>query len=224
MSYTIIHVSKKANDLSLQIFGKLLAITPVRENTGKYVSWLCVCHCGNIVTRQSNYLKSNRRHSCGCIGKITHHGSCGTREYRIWQGMKTRCTNPLSINYRWYGGRGITVCKSWSKSFEEFYHDMGACPPNGSLDRINNNGPYSPENCRWASHKTQFSNKRNNRLITYNGDTHTIAEWARKLNILPDTISYRINKGWPIERAFQAPTNTGRHVTSHNNAHHKDSC
>ena len=224
MPYEIIRPGKQYDDLTLQMFGRLLALAPVQADAGKNITWLCVCHCGNVVTRKSNCLKRVRRHSCGCLGKNTHHGSTGTREYVIWQGMKSTCLNPAAPNFRWYGGRGISVCESWLSSFEDFYRDMGACPQSGTLDRIDNNGSYSPENCRWANHKTQFSNKRNNRLITYNGDTHTVAEWARKLGIIPDTISYRISKGWPIEKAFQAPMNTGRHPTSHNKTPHIDNC
>ena len=224
MSYEIIRPGKQYDDLSLKIFGKLLAIAPVRADTGAYVTWLCVCHCGNVVTRPSYGLKRIRRHSCGCLGKNTRHGATGSREYITWNGMKKRCTNPLAVNFRWYGGRGITVCEAWLNSFDAFYQDMGECPPGESIDRIDNNGSYSPDNCRWTNHKAQVSNKRNNRFITYNGETNTITEWANKLNILSDTIYYRINKGWPIEKALQPPMNTGRHVTSHNNANHKDNC
>ncbi len=224
MSYEIIRITKKSADLSSQLFGKLLVIAPVRDNASTCTTWLCVCHCGKVVTRTSRWLIKTLYRSCGCLGGITRHGASKTREYSIWRGMKKRCTDPRSVNFEWYGGRGVAVCESWSNSFDEFYRDMGECPPNCSLDRIDNDGPYSPENCRWVSHREQLGNKSNNRFITHNGDTHTVAEWARKLNILPDTIYYRINKGWPVERALQAPMNTGRHVTSHNNEHHRDSC
>ena len=224
MSYEIIRITKRSADLSFQLFGRVLVIAPVQDNTSTCTTWLCVCHCGAVVTRTSRWLKKTLRPSCGCLGYLTRHWAFETREYSIWRGMKTRCTNPRAANFHWYGGRGITVCDSWLNSFDEFYRDMGRCQPGESIDRIDNDGMYSPENCRWTNHKTQVSNKRNNRFITYNGETNTITEWARKLNLIPDTLYYRINKGWPIDRAFQPPMNTGRPATSHNSTHHKDNC
>jgi len=225
MSYEIIRPIKKSDDLSLQVLGKLLVISPIKKDTGKKCIWLCVCHCGAVVSRTFNVLKRARRHTCGCLSGNVRHGATGTSEYQIWHSMKARCTNPLAANFQWYGGRGISVCESWLESFEAFHHDMGDRPPGRSLDRIDNNGPYSPENCRWASKETQNGNRRSNRILTYLGETHTLTEWARKLNILPDTLSYRINKGWTVERAFQAPIDTGRyHPTSRRKKCHIDSC
>lgn len=123
--------------------------------------------------------------------------------YRAWANMKTRCNNSNFIDYAYYGGRGIRVCERWS-SFGNFLADMQAThEPGLTLDRIDYNGDYSPENCRWVSTQDQANNKRNNRVIEYNGETHTLSEWARKLGINRSTLGMRFYKyQWSVERCL----------------------
>ena len=124
--------------------------------------------------------------------------------YKAWWAMKDRCNNPYSSMYKHYGGRGITVCKEWEESFHNF---LEWSLENGyrsdlSIDRIDNNKGYSPGNCRWATWKEQSRNRRCNRLITYNGETKCVSEWAEELGITHSMILQRLNKGWPIEKVF----------------------
>ena len=134
-------------------------------------------------------------------GKKAKHGMHNTRLYRIWRGIKQRCTNPNYHSYADYGGRGITVCDEWLE-FEPF-RDWALA--NGyrddfTIDRIDSNGSYTPENSRWASMRTQQNNKRNNRKLTYNGITRTVPEWARITNIPVTAIYKRMKHNWPAER------------------------
>jgi len=122
--------------------------------------------------------------------------------YRRWATMKGRCANPNHSRYRYYGGRGITICERW-KSFLNFQSDMGPTfRPGLTLERLDNDGPYSPENCVWASWTKQQNNKRNSRRLTFRGETHTIAEWARLLKIRPGLIIGRLWNGFSVERAL----------------------
>lgn len=144
--------------------------------------------------------------SYGCVTK--KHGMFGTRIYKIWDGMKYRCTNPNSDAYHNYGGRGITVCDEWIHDFMAFYNwSMShGYSDDLTLDRINVNGNYCPENCRWADDITQHNNTRTNRYIEYNGETHTMAEWAKIKGMKYVTLNTRINKyHWPIAKALTTP-------------------
>jgi len=140
------------------------------------------------------------------------HNIAKMPEYNIWTQMKQRCANANMPNYAAYGGRGIAVCDRWRESFENFITDMGVRPGKDySLDRIDNDGPYSPENCRWATRIEQGNNTRTNRWITYNGKTMTLSEWSRKLNIAKSTLRNRFKKGWSVERAFSEPIQMRQH-------------
>jgi len=172
-----------------------------KPGSGKYHCYLLRCCCGKEwpVLRQS-LTGARKIQSCGCInkerfskvvqGKIPRslggnflHGKAGTSIYRRWNNMISRCTKPSSNRWKNYGGRGIKVCDSWMK-FENFYKDMGDPPgPKMTLDRINSNGNYEPENCRWANYRTQANNRTNNRIILFQGRALTLAEWAREFEI-----------------------------------------
>ena len=133
------------------------------------------------------------------------HGKKGTRLYRIWHDMKTRCCNKNTIYYKNYGGRGIDVCNEWREDFMAFYNwsIANGYKDNLSIDRIDNNEGYSPDNCRWVDRKTQQRNKRNNRYITINGETHCLMEWCELLNLNYFTVHARINKRkWSIKKAL----------------------
>jgi hypothetical protein len=140
----------------------------------------------------------------------TKHGKKHTRVYKVWQAMKNRCQNPANTLFKHYGARGIRVCERW-QAFLGFYEDMGDPSQGQSIDRIDNDGDYCLENCRWADRQTQANNKRNNRRIEYQGETLTMAEWARKLGLPYDTLMQRLENGWPVEAAFTYPIGTAYH-------------
>lgn len=130
------------------------------------------------------------------------HQKYGTRAYWAWANMKSRCFNPNNIRFHRYGERGITVCDRWM-SFESFYADMGDCPPGMTLDRIDNDGNYEPGNCRWATVREQSQKTSRIRFLTFNGETLSLAEWARRLGIRANTLTMRLNTyGWPLEKAL----------------------
>jgi len=127
------------------------------------------------------------------------HGMTGTRIYRIWDGMKRRCDNPKMTGYEHYGGGGISYCERWGK-FENFYADMGLPPTDRhSIDRIDSKRGYYKENCRWATMLEQAANKKNNALLTLNGETHHQCEWSRITGINLSTMRNRLKRGWPVE-------------------------
>jgi len=135
----------------------------------------------------------------------THGHSGDNRTYKAWKNMKDRCYNPRAISYPYYGGRGITVCEAWRDSFEVFLEDMGECPHDLSLDRIDNTAHYGPSNCRWATRIQQHRNKRNNHLVTFKNQTHCIAEWVEITGISRGTIRSRLRRGWSVERVLTEP-------------------
>lgn len=137
----------------------------------------------------------------------TKHGMYGTPIYEIWHGMKARTTNPKMRDYPRYGGRGITVCDEWKESFEAFYRDMGDRPEGLSLERKDNNGPYSKANCVWATVSQQARNRRNNHFLTLNGVRKTIIEWSEETGLTYGTIHGRVwSLGWDDEKALTTPT------------------
>lgn len=134
---------------------------------------------------------------------LRKHGLSYTSEYRAWQTMRLRCTNPANAAWPDYGGRGITVCDRWMNDPAVFLADMGPKPsPKHEIDRIDNDGPYSPENCRWVPRKINDRNRRSNRLITHDGKTLTVAEWSERTGLGESTIAYRIKIGWSASRAI----------------------
>ena len=194
---------REIEDLSGRRFGRLTVIE--FDHMDKYYSsyWVCKCDCGNeVVVSRGNLVKS-RAKSCGCYKRDlqrelkTTHGEHQSRLHNIWGNMKQRCGNEKNTNYHSYGERGISVCNEWLDNYETF-RDWAL--ENGysdelTLDRRDNNGIYSPDNCRWADRYTQMNNRRNTRYITYNDETHSISEWARILNVTANTLYYRIKKG-----------------------------
>ena len=196
-------------DLTNKRFNKLVAISHENVLTGcgrKRIHWLCQCDCGNKVTVEVSNLKTGNIKSCGCsrLGNTnaTIHGMIKTRTYNVWRGMKDRCNNKNVNNYERYGGRGIKVCDHWRK-FSNFFADMGKCPKNMSIDRIDNSLGYSKENCKWATIKEQNNNKRTNTMITHNSETLTISQWADRSPVRYDTFRSRVmSYGWTMERAL----------------------
>jgi hypothetical protein len=138
--------------------------------------------------------------------KTRSHGLSGSSEYRAWQTMRLRCTNPNNAAWPSYGGRGITVCDRWLDDPAAFVEDMGTKPsPLHELDRIDNDSGYAPENCRWVLRKINDRNRRSNRRVAHAGETLTVAEWAERTGIESTTITYRIKAGWTNERILTTP-------------------
>jgi hypothetical protein len=195
-----------------QRYTRLTVIDRAQNRGGKdqNARWVCKCDCGETVTAYGQDLKRGKVKSCGClnderIAVLGHgnktHGMTNTRAYRIWCGMLSRCNNPRSQQWAYYGGRGIKVCERWQK-FENFLSDMGYPEDGMSLDRVDGDGDYSPQNCRWATKTEQSANRRNVRTLTHNGITLSVAGWARALGIHANTMNGRIVNGFPPEKLF----------------------
>jgi hypothetical protein len=147
--------------------------------------------------------------SCFNASTKVSHGQAKTAVYRAWGHILNRCMNPKNQAYPRYGARGITVCERWF-SFENFFADMGPKPsPQHSIDRIDNDGPYSPENCRWATWIEQQNNRRGTRPLTFNGATHTVADWVRITGLSRRCIDERLKRGWSVERTLSQPSQRG---------------
>lgn len=192
-------------DLTGKRFGKLIVIKKVENNKYNRIQWLCRCDCGNVTCLSSNALTTNNTKSCGCLKREKKfnlkHGKAKTRLYHIWNGMKQRCFNSKAIKYHNYGGRGITVCKTWQKDFMSFYewaicngYDESKSREQQVLDRIDNNGNYEPNNCRWITQSENCRNRNNNVLLNKNGISKTIAEWCEELNLNQRTVANRAKK------------------------------
>lgn len=202
----------KCLDLTNRRFNRLTALERVL-NQGKKVVWKCKCDCGNITYVSTSNLTCNRTKSCGClkdeklIQRSTTHNQRHTKLYEVWKTMKQRCFNPNNSSYKNYGGRGIIVCDNWKNSFQSFYDwsIQNGYKTNLSIDRINNNKDYCPENCRWADRQTQSNNTRTNHYITCNNETKTLADWVRSSNLKYGCVFNRIKKGWSIDKALNTP-------------------
>lgn len=204
----------KMIDLTGKRFGRLTVIEQSSSTERGLARWLCKCDCGNYCVSAGVDLRRGHVKSCGCLQKEqakavkTKHGLRYTKLNGIWKSMKKRCHNENELSYSNYGGRGITVCDEWKEDFQAFYDwAMANGYRNGlSIDRIDVNGNYCPENCRWATRKEQNNNTRSNHLLTYNGETHTMSEWAEITGMGYGTLQSRINRyGWPIEKALTEP-------------------
>ena len=185
-------------------------LTVVREsgsNKSGQIRWLCLCRCGKETNVEGTSLRLGRVKSCGCQSpkfnseKVKTHGLSRTRTYKIWAGMKRRCISPTSEKNHLYYSKGIKVCERWQK-FENFYADMGEAPRNKTLGRIDGNKGYSLDNCRWETYTEQANNTSVNHLIEHNNKKQTVSLWAKELDIKPNTLLYRIRRGWEVERAL----------------------
>jgi hypothetical protein len=175
--------------------------------------WWCRCECGTERAVWATNVRGGQSQSCGCLNKEVTiansktHGLSRTPEYEVWCSMKKRCYNRRSAHFANYGGRGITICDRWRNNFRAFIADMGARPSaQHSIDRINNDGPYAPDNCRWVPNAAQGGNKRSNHRLTYQERTLTIADWSRALGFHSHlVILKRLKRGWTVDRALTEP-------------------
>ena len=206
-------------NLTGNVYGYLtvLSETTMRDSEGRRL-WECRCECGSIVLKSTRALKDGECRSCGCktaelriaSGNVAKHYMSRTRLYRIWAEMKNRCSDPDSTAYKYYGGRGISVCTEWL-NFEPF---MKWALESGytdflTIDRIDVNGNYCPSNCRWTNMSVQANNKRTSRYVEYKNEKHTISEWSRLIGINKTTIRCRLNAGWSPEEALFLPPKPG---------------
>jgi len=178
----------------------------------KYLYWECRCKCRKTRIIKENDLKSGCITFCRCKtaknlqSRYDMHGKSSWPECKVWRGMKSRCNDKDNPNFVYYGGRGISVCKSWQRSFENFINDMGRRPSSDySIDRIDNDGNYEPNNCRWATAAVQANNRRNSRILTFDGKSLNVKQWAKTTEISYYEILRRLNEGWPVEQALYAP-------------------
>lgn len=193
-------------DLSGRAFGRLTVLKLAKEKLSGGYCWICQCACGEITTVRSSCLVQGQTTSCGCYARELSgirapsktHGMTGTREHYVWRSAKARCFSKNSQGFPDYGGRGITMCPEWAQSFEAFFRDMGKCPEGHSLDRINNDGNYEPGNCRWATPAQQIRNTRRTVMITHNGKTMCLKDWATETGISYLTLSSRRRRGRPL--------------------------
>lgn len=196
---------KLKNDLAGKTFGMLtvLSRSDDRGNGIKpVVKWECRCVCGKIISVKSDALLSGHTVSCGCR-KIIHHESYKriTRLYNIWKCMRQRCLNPNNPSYPNYGGKGVKICPEWSEylAFKKWALSNGYAD-DLSIDRIDVNGNYGPDNCRWVDNKTQMNNTTRNRYLFFHGKLLTMSEIAAALNVSYSTIQHRVERGQPLER------------------------
>lgn len=198
-------------DLTGQHYNKLTVIEYVGKNRRGQSMWLCRCDCGNFTTVSSANMKAGSTKSCGCHRsqssserlrkRITTHNLSTTSLYSKYDNIKQRCYNVTNKDYKYYGARDIKMCDEWRNNFKVFYDWSMA---NGyaddlTIDRIDNDSDYCPENCRWVTRAIQAKNRRTTKLLTYNGKTQTVTDWAHELGIPPTTLFGRINQNRPIE-------------------------
>lgn len=222
-------VSKPRKNLTGVRFGRLVALKAV--STEKGWRWQCSCDCGATTLVNTASLTTGNTRSCGCLLRDLHRqrledakgpaqreyeAKCSSNVERIrsmreaFNMTKQRCYNPEAADYWHYGGRGITICDRWLESFDHFLADMGLRPDGLTLERVDNDGPYSPDNCVWATRSEQANNTRSVNLIQWEGEEHTIAEWERLKGFKPGTLKARLGVlGYTVEEAFTKPVRYG---------------
>lgn len=221
---------------AIDMVGYKTGLVTVIERAGSskgQTTWLCQCACGKKFIQYGGPLRKGKIKSCGHLWKSRSerqkiaynsiakekHGGSADRLYFVWLSMRRRCDDPNSISFKNYGGRGITVCDEWNNDYATFrtwalssgYDEnapRGAC----TLDRIDPDGDYCPENCTWSNMREQSNNRRNSYNITWNGETHTAKEWEEITGIPRYNIYARYKKGWPIDEVFSQSLFSTRHI------------
>lgn len=197
----------KKNEIG-NIYSNMTVLHEADINSSGQVRWICKCSCGVIKTVDGSSLRSGRVKSCGCKSpkftteRTKKHGYSRSRTYVIWTGMKNRCSSfAKGKTAKNYYEKGIRVCERWL-NFENFLEDMGEAPIGYSIGRINGNLNYCLENCRWETDKQQANNTTRSRIVEFNGKKMTISQWADHIGIKPNTLLYRLKRGWSINRAI----------------------
>lgn len=211
--------TKKHQALIGQRFNRLTILDIWKDEEKGYYMCKCRCDCGNLRENRLTYVKNGAIKSCGCI-KYKYRSLPGKTEcifdgraahplHKVWNSMLDRCENPNNPMFPIYGARGISVCEEWRdfRKFVEWSNSVGGRPDGYSLDRIDTDGNYCPENCRWADEETQQNNKRTNRYLTYKGETLSLSQWSRKTGLSRCAIQYRFMQGWSAEDILEVPLN-----------------
>lgn len=194
-------------DLTGKKFSKLTVLSYGKKLNGAH-HWNCVCDCGNKCLRNGKSMIAGLTKSCGCLIKQSGPKTHGRRyepEYAVYCAIIDRCENPNNRVYHNYGGRGITICRRWRKSYVNFINDMGRRPEQSkarqfSVERINRNKGYYPSNCKWATYAEQSVNRCNNVLVKIEGRTQTVSQWATESGIKYHVLLDRVTRGWDSER------------------------
>lgn len=203
-------------DMSGKRFTRLVVISQAESDKNGNARWHCQCDCGNVTITSGFTLRNGEAKSCGCLTTeqltrfATKHGLAHRPEYMIWAHMLQRCLNPENKAYANYGGRGITVCEAWRKSFEAFYADVGPRPSKKhTLDRIRNSDHYEPGNVRWATWREQATNKRSTKIVEYHGKRMAMVEAleASPHRMTTGCLRGRLQRGWTLEEALDTPPN-----------------
>lgn len=190
-------------ELAGQKFGHWLVVEKGDLDPRGNILWLCRCDCGTerFVRGSEVYLGNST--SCGCTRRT--HGMTKTRTFKSWDSMKQRCLNPNAPDYDRYGGRGITICRRWLEKFDNFLSDMGERPEGKTLDRIDPDGNYEPENTRWATISEQQFNRRSNLKLEYQGQIRKIVDLSNESGVPLKILRWRIENGWDVARAVDTP-------------------
>ena len=193
-------------ELSGTTFGSWLVLKYAGKTKNNKRLWECRCSCGLVKTVRQEHLNSGASTKCRTCATKQESPKSSLKEYATWQNMRQRCYGSASSRDKTnYHDRGIKVCDRWD-SFENFLEDMGRSPEGRySIDRIDVNGDYSPDNCRWADDKTQANNTRRTNYITYNNETMTISQWSERTGIGYKTFRGRLDKGWSIDDIINTP-------------------
>jgi hypothetical protein len=212
-------MARKPIDRTGQRFHDLTAIRLVRlGGQGVGAIWECRCVCGKVIECPASRLVTGHSKSCGCrkiavaTARVYRHGLARHELYDVWYGMVSRCTDESATSYSNYGARGVRVCDRWmgADGLKNFIEDMGPRPPGLTLERKDNSAGYSPENCVWATPKQQALNRRDNRLLTFRGETLPVSAWSERVGIGKVTISERLGRGWSVEKALTTPVDMRR--------------
>ena len=200
-------------DLTGHRFGRLVVIERFLNSKSGKAKWRCKCDCGNETIVFSTSLVRGLTHSCGCLNRevtmerFSTHRQSESRLYETWSGMKKRCYNPNSKSFSAYGGRGISICEEWLSNFANFkeWAENNGYDDSLTLDRINNDGDYTPTNCRWVTPREQALNTSRNHMVAIDGITKPRNEWSRLHGVNPKTVRDRLVRGWAYERAIKTP-------------------
>lgn len=201
------------HDMTGERFGRLTVISYAGKAPNGHSMWECKCSCGSFVKVSGSNLKSGKQVSCGCkrreqAGQLNLiHGESKSRLHSIWCNMITRTENPHGTAYPCYGGKGIAICPEWRNDFSAFknWAEANGYAEDLTIDRIDNNKGYSPDNCRWVTWKDQFNHRTTCHYLTFRERTQSIAQWAEELGISKSALYQRISAGWSVDRALTEP-------------------